>query len=89
MVSQQVLALPHLIQGSGRKTGKKKMPLTVFSIETNCKPFFFIFVLFKQDDNLLDSIWVQGSIQVVETLHPLCGLQVVGNHVLGKNPLHQ
>lgn len=39
--------------------------------------------------DLLDSICVQGSIQVVQTLHPLSGLQVVGNHILSEDPLHQ
>lgn len=39
--------------------------------------------------DLLDSVCVQGGVQVVKTLHPLSGFQVVRNHVLGKDPLHQ
>lgn len=39
--------------------------------------------------NLLDSICVQGGIQIIKTLHPLSGFKVVRNHVLGKDPLHQ
>lgn len=40
-------------------------------------------------DDVLDSVGVQGGVQVVKTLHSLGRLQVVRNHVLGKDPLHE
>lgn len=41
------------------------------------------------EKDLLDSIGVQRGVQVVKTLHPLCGLQVVRDHVLSEDTLHQ
>lgn len=45
--------------------------------------------MLERVEDLLDSIGVQGGVQVVKTLHPLTGFQVVRNHVLGKDSLHQ
>lgn len=38
---------------------------------------------------LLHSIVVQRGVEVIQTLHPFHGVQVVRKHVLGKDTLHQ
>lgn len=53
-------------------------------------PILLLLILCVQnEEDLLDSICVQGGIQVVKTLHSLSGFKVVRNHVLRKDPLHQ
>lgn len=39
--------------------------------------------------NSLHSIVVQRGVEVIQTLHPFHGVQVVRKHVLGKDTLHQ
>lgn len=79
MLSQQILAFPHLIQSS------EKIQIKGFSSQVNSCDCVGI----RHLEDILDSVGVQGSVQIVKTLHSLGSFQVVRDHVLGKNPLHQ
>lgn len=80
VLSQQILALPHLIQSSER------IQIKGFSSDAHRST---IVIVSGHREDVLDSVCVQGSVQIVKTLHSLGRFQVVRDHVLGEDPLHQ